>query len=61
MTCCCCGNGCKGKQWHNRDTGFGLCPRCARWLKDDRGMSAEEMLDLYGKPGIHYHTEPQGE
>ena len=55
-TCCVCGNGCQGEQWWNRDTDYGLCPACAIWLKEERKVSAEEMEDLYGKPGIHYQV-----
>lgn len=52
-TCCCCGAGTTGVQWHNRDTGYGICPKCIRWMKG-RNTSAAEMLDLYGVEGVHY-------
>src|SRR5690554_239123 len=29
LRCACCGDMTRGRQWHNRDKGFGLCPRCA--------------------------------
>jgi len=53
MTCCCCGDSCRGQQWWNRDTGYGLCAKCVAWLTK-RGTSAEEMHDLYGEAGVHY-------
>lgn len=28
LTCCCCGGELWGRQWWNRDTGFGICPGC---------------------------------
>lgn len=28
LECCCCGNGTRGRQWWNRDTGYGLCDDC---------------------------------
>ena len=33
MRCACCDGWCYGRQWHNRDTGFGLCGDCATWLR----------------------------
>lgn len=48
LQCACCGDNCLGKQWWNRDHGFGVCPRCA--YNEDQ----EEVGKMYGKPGIHY-------
>lgn len=42
-----------GRQWWNRDTGYGLCERCAVWLPT-RGTTPEEMKELYGERGVHY-------
>lgn len=53
MSCAVCGAYCRGRQWHNRDTGYGLCTECPAWLAG-RGMDAAEMERLYGKPGVHY-------
>lgn len=54
LTCCVCGeNAGTFAQWHNRDTGYGLCAECRDWLPT-RGTSAEEMHDLYGVEGVHY-------
>lgn len=53
MVCAVCGAATLGRQWANRDTGFGLCEACPPWLAE-RGMSPEEMRDLYGEPGVHY-------
>lgn len=52
LTCCCCGEYTKGRQWWNRDQGFGLCDRCADWIGGRE--SAEEMLSCYGVEGVHY-------
>ena len=30
LVCCCCGSHTLGRQWWNRDQGFGLCPSCWR-------------------------------
>ena len=53
LTCCCCGSGMKGRQWHNRDQGYGLCVKCADWIKDGR-ETKEEMQSAYGSNGIHW-------
>ena len=52
LTCCCCGEQTKGRQWWNRDTGFGLCSPCAERiaLREDK----ETMKSCYGQEGIHY-------
>lgn len=52
MTCCVCGCSCMGRQWWNRDTGFGLCSNCAAWLSTK--TLPEDMRSLYGEPGVHY-------
>lgn len=49
LFCSCCGAWTKGRQWHNRDIGYGLCGECANRLKDK-----EEMERCYGKEGYHY-------
>ena len=54
LTCCCCGNGTQGRQWWNRDTGYGLCESCAENLPTKHGVPPEEMHDLYGVRGVHY-------
>ena len=61
LTCCCCGEGTRGRQWHNRDLGYGLCPKCAGFIasKPLRGGESvtQYMRDCYGIAGIHYFTE----
>lgn len=59
LTCCCCGEPTIGRQWSNRDTGYGLCPRCADWIRARR-TSPSEMQSLYGTQGVHYdiQTDP---
>ena len=55
LTCCCCGSSTVGRQWWNRDTGYGLCGKCADWISTRE--SAAEMRLSYGVPGIHYSVE----
>lgn len=55
LTCCCCGELALGRQWWNRDKGFGLCVRCAERIskvEDD-----ETMKNCYGVKGTHYQIE----
>lgn len=59
LTCCVCGGGAPAvKQWWNRDRGFGLCGRCAAWLKTRRDYDAEEFTSCYGQEGIHWLKQP---
>lgn len=48
LYCCTCGLGTWGRQWHDRDTGYGLCTPCGAEL------SPEEARDLGGERGIHW-------
>ena len=53
LVCCCCGTMTRGRQWWNRDKGFGLCEDCGVNLPE-KGVPPEEMRDLYGVAGVHY-------
>lgn len=56
LSCCVCGSGLRGRQWWNRDTGFGICDLCA--LEQAKRETPEEMVSLYGHPGVHYRVQP---
>ena len=64
LTCACCGDYAgRWQQYHNQDTGFGLCARCVAWIKernrfDDGGGDFEA---TYGKPGVNYAAPTQRE
>lgn len=58
LDCACCGAMTRGRQWHNQDTGYGLCPSCADWIAS-RFMAAADMESTYGKRGHHYDVEQQ--
>lgn len=53
LLCYCCGASTHGRQWHNRDTGFGLCPQCAEFVGERE--TAEEMKSCYGLEGYNYN------
>ena len=55
LRCCSCGASCRGRQWHNRDTGYGLCRDCSKWISTRQ--SPAEMHSNYGEPGVHYNVE----
>jgi hypothetical protein len=57
LTCCCCGVSTIGRQWYNRDTGFGLCPNCAE--KIAKKESPETMRSYYGDKGFHYDIDEE--
>lgn len=55
LICCCCGGGTRGRQWHNRDTGYGLCVECADSIALTE--TPEEMRARYGVRGVNYCVE----
>ena len=62
LICCCCGKYCMGRQWWNRDTGYGLCWTCAIDLplgKIGLPVSPEDMRENYGEKGVHYFTSKE--
>lgn len=52
MLCSCCGASTRGRQWHNRDTGYGLCSNCIDFCH--RNETPEQFRSLYGDRGYHY-------
>ena len=56
LTCCCCGDYTQGRQWWNRDTGYGLCTGCIDFCSN--GTDEKGMTDLYGIRGTHYDVKP---
>ena len=52
LLCCCCGAETLGRQWWNRDIGYGLCERCIPlcWQPE----TEDSFRQLYGEKGIHY-------
>jgi hypothetical protein len=55
LDCCCCGGYVKGRQWWNRDTGYGICPSCAEWIS--KRETPETMRNNYGVEGVHYNLK----
>ena len=52
LLCSCCGAVTQGRQWHNRDTGYGLCTACIDFCS--RNETPESFRSLYGDHGVHY-------
>lgn len=54
LICCCCGGLTTGRQWWNRDDGFGICERCVLWIREKHTFSPEEFTRHYGEEGVHH-------
>lgn len=52
LKCSCCGGLTRGRQWHNRDTGYGLCSSCISFVSER--TTPEEVRRCYGDRGVHY-------
>lgn len=59
LTCCCCDCTTVGRQWWNRDTGYGLCSGCAEHLLPDTPDGA--LTREYGVRGYHFDPKPSSE
>ncbi len=57
---CCAGHAPARRQWWNRDTGYGVCPRCFQAAVARDGEA--EAIRTYGKPGVHHsvNVAPSG-
>lgn len=58
LTCCCCGTSTRGRQWWNRDTGYGICERCAD--SEEKSQSPAAVQSCYGHRGVHYALPKDG-
>lgn len=47
LFCACCGASTRGRQWHNRDDGYGLCPDCIAFVS--RNETHENLVRAYGQ------------
>lgn len=56
LECNCCGSSTKGRQWWNRDTGYGMCDFCIEYVRR-KGMAESEIRDNYGVQGVHWGVE----
>lgn len=54
VRCACCGSETKGRQWHNRDAGYGVCLQCITVLSETE--KPETLRDWYGIAGVHYRV-----
>lgn len=53
LRCCTCGNGTRGRQWWNRDKGFGLCDDCITFV-GVADVPVGETHSSYGVRGYHW-------
>ena len=59
LYCACCAGSCRCRQWHNQDTGYGICASCIARIRTHRPfghepMTEDEIRRTYGIEGIHY-------
>lgn len=57
LQCSCCGNYDYGRQWWNRDSGYGLCKECSDYLEKREGT--DSMNSCYGVKGVHYYLSDE--
>lgn len=55
LLCCCCGQKTWGRQWFNRDTGYGLCVNCIEYCSRD--TTPEQFQSRYGVRGVHFDVK----
>jgi hypothetical protein len=53
LECCCCGSGTYGRQWWNRDTGYGLCPGCFE-MNGVADVAHGQEARSFGVRGVHW-------
>lgn len=55
LRCTCCGSYAKGHQFHNQDTGYGLCNDCIDYC--GRHFDVTGFQRTYGLRGVHYDIQ----
>ena len=55
LLCAVCGKATRGRQWFNRDRGYGICRKCAAFVR--ARTSAELLRESFGDAGVHYNVE----
>lgn len=66
LICACCGSETRGRQWSNRDTGYGVCVWCADRNSEkygegtaEDGQRGDTTHALYGRRGFHFAVEEE--
>jgi hypothetical protein len=55
LICCCCGERTIGKQWWNRDKGYGVCKECGE--REEKRAGIEEAQRSFGVKGKNWAIE----
>jgi len=58
LECNCCGGSAPGRQWYNRDDGYGLCVRCGD--EQEKKCGVEQVEDWSGKRGYNWDVTFEG-
>jgi hypothetical protein len=56
LRCCCCDSATRGRQWWNRDTGYGLCDDCIEYCRV-ADVKHGDTARAYGIRGFHWDIE----
>lgn len=56
LICCHCNKNCLGRQWWNREHGFGVCGDCVHLHRSEGRTSSEEQRSMWGDEGVHYNV-----
>ena len=62
LSCACCGQGTRGRQYWNQDTGYGICSKCVDWItekeKNNKYETGEEYIKrCYGVEGYNFNIQ----
>ncbi len=57
LICAVCGGEAPGRQWWNRDQGYGICARCFEDVAKKEGRL--RAIHSYGRPGVHHSPKPK--
>lgn len=55
LNCGICGKKIRGRQWHKRQEGFGICPDCFEFLR--LSSDEETVCATYGTRGYHHNIK----
>jgi hypothetical protein len=58
LMCACCGGEAPGRQWWNRDKGYGVCARCFERTVKAEGLAMA--VFRYGRPGVNHSKKKAG-
>jgi hypothetical protein len=60
LSCACCGQSTRGRQYFEQDNGYGVCPKCVAWIiekeKNNQYETGEQYVRrCYGINGYNFN------